>query len=80
MNEAMNQSINQMFSIRLSSIKTFGYQILHMLGERKLVYSKIKKCGLPWWCSGSESACQCRGHGFEPWSGKIPHATEQLGP
>ena len=36
--------------------------------------------GLPWWCSGSESACQCRGHGFEPWSGKIPHAAEQLGP
>ena len=27
-----------------------------------------------------ESACQCRGHGFEPWSGKIPHAAEQLGP
>ena len=23
---------------------------------------------------------QCRGHGFEPWSGKIPHAVEQLGP
>ena len=22
--------------------------------------------GLPWWCSGCESACQCRGHGFEP--------------
>ena len=21
-----------------------------------------------------------RGHGFEPWSGKIPHAAEQLGP
>ena len=36
--------------------------------------------GLPWWRSGWESACQCRGHGFEPWSGKIPHATEQLGP
>ena len=33
---------------------------------------------LPWWRSGEESACQCRGHGFEPWSGKIPHATEQL--
>ena len=42
----------------------------------------IKKTswGLPWWCSGWESACQCRGHGFEPWSGKIPHATEQLSP
>ena len=33
--------------------------------------------GLPWWRSGWESACQCRGHGFEPWSGKIPHAMEQ---
>ena len=38
------------------------------------------KWGLPWWCRGWESACQCRGHGFEPWSGKIPHAAEQLGP
>ena len=36
--------------------------------------------GLPWWRSGWESACYCRGHGFEPWSGRIPHATEQLGP
>ena len=36
--------------------------------------------GLPWWHSGWESACQGRGHGFEPWSGKIPHDTEQLGP
>ena len=35
--------------------------------------------GLPWWRSGWESACQCRGHGFKPWSGKIPHAAEQLG-
>ena len=22
----------------------------------------------------------CRGHWFDPWSGKIPHATEQLSP
>ena len=36
--------------------------------------------GLPWWRSGWESACQCRGHGFEPLSGKISHAAEQLGP
>ena len=35
--------------------------------------------GVPWWRSGWESACQCGGHGFEPWSGKIPHAAEQLG-
>ena len=25
-----------------------------------------------------ESTCQCRGHGFDPWSGEIPHATGQL--
>ena len=31
--------------------------------------------GLPWWPSGWESSCQCRGHGFDPWSGRIPHAT-----
>ena len=36
--------------------------------------------GLPWWRSGWESACQCRGRGFKPWSGKIPHVVEQLGP
>ena len=38
------------------------------------------KLGLPWWRSGWESACQCRGHGFEPWPGGIPHAAEQLSP
>ena len=24
------------------------------------------------WCSGKESACQCRRHRFNPWVGKIP--------
>ena len=43
------------------------------------VFVKIfKTLGLPWWRSGYESACQCRGHKFEPWSGKIPRAAEQL--
>ena len=41
---------------------------------------KMATGGLPWWRSGWESACQCRGRGFEPWSGRIPHAAEQLGP
>ena len=31
--------------------------------------------GLPWWSSGKECASQCRGRGFDPWSGKIPRAT-----
>ena len=39
-----------------------------------------KPVGFPWWRSGWESTCQCREHGFEPWSGKIPHTAEQLGP
>ena len=32
------------------------------------------KIGLPRWCRGKESACQCRRHkrhGFDPWVGKI---------
>ena len=41
---------------------------------------KYQSQGLPWWHSGQESACQCRGHVFDPWSGKIPHAAEQLNP
>ena len=36
--------------------------------------------GLPWWLSGKEFTCQCRRHGFDPWSGKIPHAARQLSP
>ena len=34
--------------------------------------------GLPCWSSGEESALQCRGCGFHPWTGKIPHAPGQL--
>jgi len=35
---------------------------------------------LLWWLSGKEFSCQCGGHGFCPWSGKIPYAARQLGP
>ena len=34
--------------------------------------------GLPWSSSGYKSACQRRGHGFDPWSGKTPPAVGQL--
>ena len=50
---------------------------LHLNGNSPV---KTRPAGLPWWRSGWESACQCRGHGFEPWSGRIPHAAEQLSP
>ena len=36
--------------------------------------------GFPWWFSGKASAFQGRGHGFDPWSGMILPAAEQLGP
>ena len=38
------------------------------------------KCGLPWWLSGKEFACQCRRRRFDPWSRKTPHAAGQLSP
>ena len=36
--------------------------------------------GLPWWSSGEESAWQCRGLGFDPCPGKMPHAKKKLSP
>ena len=53
--------------------------VFKMVG-RETLWLKEYKTGLSWWRSGWESACQCRGHGFEPWSGRIPHAVEQLDP
>ena len=38
------------------------------------------KLRLPWGLSGKEAACHCGRHGFDPWSEKIPHATERLSP
>ena len=55
------------------------YSLLNLVFKGDF-HVKNKGIGLPWWRSGSESACQGRGHGFEPWSGKIPHAAEQLSP
>ena len=40
--------------------------------------NQSKEHRLPWWLSGKESACQCRRHGFDPWSRKSSHATGQL--
>ena len=40
--------------------------------------AKILNNGLPWWRSGWGSTCQCRGHGFRSWPGRIPCTAEQL--
>ena len=61
------------YSLRRNTFETFK------LHSRKVCY-KNNRWGLPWWRSGWESACQCRAHRFGPWSGRIPHAAERLGP
>ena len=50
------------------------------LTREKSILKQKPTLGLPWWRSGWESACRCRGHGFGPWSGRVPHAAERLGP
>ena len=57
-----------------------GHHCLSLCDYNQLGLEVWENMGLPSWRSSWESACQCRGHRFEPWSGKIPHATEQLGP
>ena len=39
---------------------------------------KMTLNGLPWQLNGKGSACQCRRHRFNPWSGKTPYAAEPL--
>ena len=48
--------------------------------EKKGMSATAKALGFSWWLSGKESACQCRRHRFNPCSGKIPCASEQLSP
>ena len=48
--------------------------------HQKYIFKNCDLEALPWWLSGKESACQCRRHRFNPWSGKIPRAVEQLSP
>ena len=43
-------------------------------------FKNYKFTGLLWWLSGKESTYQCRRHRFDPSSGKILHAVEQLSP
>ena len=48
--------------------------------HQKYIFKNCDLEALPWWLSSKESACQCRRHRFNPWSGKIPRAGEQLSP
>ena len=37
----------------------------------------IVHCGLPWWFSSKESACQCRRGGFNPWVWRVSPKKEK---
>ena len=64
----------------------FLFGAMKICGINNNLYIKYYKAfknadmGLPWWSRGWESAGQCRGQEFNPWSGKTPYATEQLSP
>ena len=48
---------------------------LFNMPSRLIITPTIGFTGFPRWCSGKESACQCRRckrHGFDPWVVKIP--------
>ena len=70
------------FSINLSNeysgLISFRMDWLDLLVIQGTLKSLLQ--GLPWWLSGKEPACQCQKHRFDPRSGKIPHAAEQLSP
>ena len=43
----------------------------HTVGLQAFLSGLIYIIWPPWWCSGKESACQCRRHSFDPWDRKI---------
>ena len=41
-----------------------------IIKKNQIKIFKLKSRGLPWWLSGKEYACQCRGHSWLPGLGK----------
>ena len=54
-----------------------GNEQIHWKTQTTRNYLKINRV-LPWWFRGKESTCQYRRPCFNPWSLKIPEASEQL--
>ena len=72
-NSVKQLSVNKKYILKKIS-KNITY---NKKGEKK---KRLYQMGFLWWSRGEESTCQCREHGFNPWSRKIPHAVEQLSP
>ena len=62
--------------VSIDTYTCLGKGRIKALEEKPSIFSFLKPeiVGLPWRYSGYESACQCSGHRFDPWSRKIPHA------
>ena len=64
----------------LSFLWGFKSGFFFEMDSKKLMCTNIILCWemrLPWWFTGWESDCQCRGYRFDPWSGKIPRVIGQ---
>lgn len=48
--------------------KLSGLESQLRAGDHELAKKSRISLGLLWWSSGNESACQCTGCGFDPWS------------
>ena len=59
--------------LRFGLVLCFAYDLTNMSRGILILYKKLIV-----WSDGGESASQCRGHGFNHWSRKIPPATDQL--
>ena len=69
------QPLNSWFP---SVILLTRFSVLKRKLKKKIIIKSWR--GLSWWLRVEEPTCQCRRHGFHPWSGKTPHAAEQLSP
>ena len=62
------------------SLFTLPHTIMHLGDLQTFAHTMIQWNNLLDFPGGTtdETACQCKRHGFDPWSGKIPQALEQL--
>ena len=67
-----------------SDMERYPEEVVKFLKKKEqAIYNMLfcvrkNKTGLSWWLSGKESFFQCRRHRFEPWSGRIPRASEPV--
>ena len=64
------------YPLQYSGLENFMDCIIHGVTKSQSNWATFTSL-FSWWCSVSISTCQSRGHRFDPWSRKIPHATEQ---